>query len=70
MTDADETDHSEREKTLPRNLRVAEFCERVPMGKSLFWELVKAKKIRVIKFGSLTVIPFAEAERLLREGTH
>jgi hypothetical protein len=40
------------------------------MAKSTFWSLVKDGKIPVIRFGTLTVVPFEEGERILREGTN
>jgi hypothetical protein len=58
------------DKAPRRNMRVAEFCERAPMAKSTFWSLVKEGKIPVIRFGTLTVVPFEEGERILREGTN
>jgi len=36
------------------------------LGKTLFYDLVKQKKIRVVKFGNRTVVPVSEIDRLLR----
>lgn len=69
LLDQDNNPQAADVPVLRRNLRVNEFCERAPMSRSLFWELVKSKQIPVVKFGSLTVIPHEAAERLLREGT-
>jgi hypothetical protein len=41
---------------------VAEFCERYAIGKATLYRHV-LPKIRVIKIGSRTLIPEAEAER-------
>jgi len=35
------------------------------LGKTLFYDLVKQKKIRVVKLGNRTVVPVSEIDRLL-----
>lgn len=35
------------------------------MGKTLFYDLVKQKKIRIVKLGNRTVVPMSEIDRLL-----
>jgi len=45
------------------NWRVAEFCDAFKMGRTKFYGLVAAGKIRTIKCGSTTLITEAEAQR-------
>jgi len=45
------------------NWRVAEFCDAFKMGRTKFYGLVAAGKIRTIKCGSTTLITGAEARR-------
>jgi hypothetical protein len=47
---------------------VKEFCDETSIGKTMFYELVKTKKIRVTKIGSRSIITGAEATRFLKEG--
>ncbi len=47
--------------------RVREFCEAVRISRSHFYELVKQKKIRVVKLGDRTLVPESERARLLEE---
>ena len=45
------------------NWRVAEFCDAFKMGRTKFYALVAAGKIRTIKCGSTTLITGTEAQR-------
>ncbi|TXI85241.1 MAG: DNA-binding protein [Cupriavidus sp.] len=47
---------------LPRMaISVAEFCQTFAVGKSLFYEEVKAGRLSVRKVGGRTLVPTAEA---------
>ena len=51
-------DHSD----LPRMaISVAEFCKTFSVGKSLFYEEVKAGRLSIRKVGGRTLVPMAEA---------
>jgi hypothetical protein len=67
-TDPNPTHTQPAPKPVKRNATVTEFCERAPMSRSTFWDLVRIGKIPVIRFGRITVVPHDEAERLLSEG--
>ena len=45
---------------------VDDYCRRAGFGRTFFYAMVKAGKIRVIKFGGRTLVPRDEAERLAR----
>lgn len=47
----------------PLNWRVKEFCEAHGMGRTKFYELVAADKIKLIKCGKISLISDAEALR-------
>jgi excisionase family DNA binding protein len=49
-------------------LRVNEFCERAGISPSTFWKYVQLGKIRVIRIGGRTLVPFSEVERILVDG--
>lgn len=42
-------------------MTVAEFCKTFSVGKSLFYEEVKAGRLSVRKVGGRTLVPLAEA---------
>ena len=45
------------------NWRVAEFCDAFKMGRTKFYGLVAAGKIKLIKCGKTSLITDAEAQR-------
>jgi excisionase family DNA binding protein len=47
-------------------LSVADFCAAFSIGRSTFYEEVKAGRLRVLKAGRRTLVASAEAERWLR----
>jgi excisionase family DNA binding protein len=47
---------------------VAHFCKAIGLGKTKFYELVAAGKIRTVLIGGRRLIPAAEAQRLVRDG--
>ncbi|WP_363351393.1 helix-turn-helix domain-containing protein [Methylocystis echinoides] len=49
----------------PLAYRVKDFCTRVGICPATFYKLVKLGKIRVVKIGGRTLVPAAEADRLL-----
>ncbi len=46
-------------------LTVKEFCERVRIGKTFFYQEVKARRINVVKAGRKTLIPATEVQAWL-----
>ena len=60
--------HSTGAGDAPLAYRVAQFCKAIGLGKTKFYELVAAGKIRTIVIGGRRLIPADEAQRLVREG--
>lgn len=52
----------------PLAFRVRPFCQTVGIGKSTFYKLVTAGKIKTIVIGGRRLVPAEEAQRLVREG--
>jgi excisionase family DNA binding protein len=52
----------------PFSLRVKDFCKRIGISPSTFWKHVAAGKLKVVRFGGRTLVPYTEVERFLREG--
>lgn len=50
-------------------LTVREFCREMSIGKTLFYEQVKSKKIRILKIGRKTLVPMSELFRLMDAST-
>lgn len=46
-------------------LSVADFCVTCSIGRSLFYEEVKAGRIKILKAGKRTLVPATEAQRWL-----
>jgi hypothetical protein len=46
-------------------LTVADFCATCSIGRSLFYEEVKAGRINILKAGKRTLVPATEAQRWL-----
>jgi hypothetical protein len=51
------------EKNRRLNWRVSEFCDAFCMGRTKFYALVGAGKLKVIKCGHTTLVSAAEARR-------
>lgn len=51
----------------PTFLTVPQFLREFPVGRTRFYEEVKAGRIRIIKSGSRTLVPASELDRLERE---
>jgi excisionase family DNA binding protein len=49
--------------------RVTPFCKSIGIGRTKFYQLVREGKVRTIVIGGRRLIPRAEAERLVREGS-
>ena len=45
------------------NWRVNDFCAAFGIGRTTFYELVKADKLHTVKLGKLTLVTQAEAQR-------
>jgi excisionase family DNA binding protein len=49
----------------PLAVRVPEACRLTGIGRSKLYELIAAGEIRVIKVGSITLVPFAGLQQFL-----
>jgi excisionase family DNA binding protein len=49
-------------------LRVADACRITGIGRSKFYELIKAGEIGVIKIGAITLVPMTSIDALLQRG--
>lgn len=52
----------------PITLRIADACRITGIGRSKFYELIKAGEIKVIKVGAITLVPMASLDALLQLG--
>ena len=60
--------NTENDKTTGKLLfSVKEFCERVGVGRTTFYQEVKAGRIKAKKMGRSTLIPKSELERFIEE---
>jgi len=50
-------------------ISINDFCARVGICRATFYELLNQDKVRTILIGRRRVIPVAEVERLMAEGT-
>jgi excisionase family DNA binding protein len=51
----------------PLAVRVREACRLTGIGRSKLYELIAAGEIRIIKVGSITLIPFAGLQQFLQQ---
>jgi excisionase family DNA binding protein len=51
----------------PLAVRVREACRLTGIGRSKLYELIAAGEIRIIKVGSITLIPFAGLQQFLEQ---
>jgi excisionase family DNA binding protein len=66
-----ETDMKDTHTSLPRlAISVAEFCEIFSIGRSTFYEEVKAGRLKVRKVGVRTLVPSAEAQAWWEDRRH
>ena len=49
----------------PAAMTLDVFCSQFSIGKTTAYKLIKQKKLKVVKLGRRTLVPTAEAERLL-----
>ena len=56
------------EADTPLAYRVRDFCKSVGLGKTKFYELLRAGKIKTISIGGRRLVPADEAQRIVREG--
>jgi hypothetical protein len=54
---------------LPTFLTIPQFLREYPVGRTRFYEEVRAGRIRILKSGARTLVPASELERLVREAT-
>lgn len=52
----------------PKLMRVPEFASHIGLSEPTVRELIKSKRITIIKFGAAVYIEASEADRLVREG--
>jgi len=52
----------------PITLRIADACRITGIGRSKFYELIKAGEIKVIKVGAITLVPMTSIQALLERG--
>jgi excisionase family DNA binding protein len=52
----------------PITLRIADACRITGVGRSKFYELIKAGEIEVIKVGAVTLVPVSGIQTLLERG--
>jgi len=57
-----------KEADTPLAYRVRDFCKSVGVGKTKFYELLRAGKIKTITIGGRRLVPAEEAQRIVREG--
>ena len=50
----------------PMTCTVAEFCQSLSIGKTHFYEEVKAGRINILKSGRKTLVPVSEREAYLQ----
>ncbi len=48
--------------------RINDFCREIGIGRTTFYELLKAGRIRTVTIGGRRLVPADEARRLLSEG--
>ena len=52
----------------PITLRISDACRVTGIGRSKFYELIKAGEIGVIKVGAITLVPMTSIDALLQRG--
>lgn len=52
----------------PITLRIADACRITGIGRSKFYELIKAGEVEVIKVGAITLVPMTSIQALLEHG--
>lgn len=45
--------------------RIPEACQRLGVGRTVLYELIKAGEIRVFKIGTRTLVPEAELQKVI-----
>ena len=53
----------------PRAYRVNDACRSLGIGRSTLYKLIAERKLKPITIGGRTLIPRAEIERLIAEGS-
>lgn len=60
--------HNVEQNIEPLAYRVKDFCRLVGISASTFWKLTAAGKIKVTRIGGRTLVPAAEAQRIVANG--
>ena len=58
-------DTSPQLPAVPLGLSIADFLQRVPIGRTTLWRMTKEKRIKTVRFGARVIIPMSEVDRLL-----
>lgn len=59
--------HSWRNKPVALAHQVPAACDRLGIGRTMLYELIKTDRIKVIKIGRRTLIPESELQRFIAE---
>jgi excisionase family DNA binding protein len=62
------TAHRQHGNLSPITLRIADACRITGIGRSKFYELIKAGEIEMIKVGAITLVPMSGIQALLARG--
>lgn len=60
--------HREHGDLSPITLRIADACRVTGIGRSKFYELIKAGEIEVIKVGAIALVPVTSIQAMLERG--
>jgi excisionase family DNA binding protein len=60
-------DYARNAPLTPLAVRVREACRLTGIGRSKLYELIAAREIRIIKVGSITLIPLAGLQHFLEQ---
>lgn len=60
--------HHPNGKPAPITLRIAEACRVTGIGRSKFYELIRAGEVETVKIGAMTLVPVSSIEALIERG--
>ena len=53
--------------TAPLAHRIPDACNRLGIGRSMLYELIKAGELRTIKIGTRTLVPEADLQKIIAD---
>lgn len=53
--------------TAPLAHRIPDACQRLGIGRSMLYELIKSGEIRTVKIGTRTLIPEADLQKVIAD---